>query len=179
MSIDPWQLYQTVFQDLLQRFRQELGTHKKFRFKNPLVSLDASVIDLCATLYDWAKFRRAKGGIKLHLLLDHDGYLPKYAVIEAAKKPELKVARQLRLEAGTIVVFLGSEEHPDTALGTPREAKARSEGLAAYINKRFWVLNGVDVRVVELPGQDTKRWPRGAKWTTSTSEGSWVGVAPT
>jgi len=94
-----------VFQDLLQRFRQELGTHKKFRFKNPLVSLDASVIDLCATLYDWAKFRRAKGGIKLHLLLDHDGYLPKYAVIEAAKKPELKVARQLRLEAGTIVVF--------------------------------------------------------------------------
>ena len=101
----PWQLYQTVFQDLLQRFRQELGTHKKFRFKNPLVSLDASVIDLCATLYDWAKFRRAKGGIKLHLLLDHDGYLPKYAVIEAAKKPELKVARQLRLEAGTIVVF--------------------------------------------------------------------------
>jgi len=98
----PWQLYQTVFQDLLQRFRQELGTHKKFRFKNPLVSLDASVIDLCATLYDWAKFRRAKGGIKLHLLLDHDGYLPKYAVIEAAKKPELKVARQLRLEAGTI-----------------------------------------------------------------------------
>jgi hypothetical protein len=101
----PWQLYQTVFQDLLQRCRQEIGTHKKFRFKNPLVSLDASVIDLCATLYDWAKFRRTKGGIKLHLLLDHDGYLPQYAVIEPAKKPEIKVARQLRLEPGTIVVF--------------------------------------------------------------------------
>jgi hypothetical protein len=101
----PWQLYQTVFQDLLQRCRQEIGTHKKFRFKNPLVSLDASVIDLCATLYDWAKFRRTKGGIKLHLLLDHDGYLPKYAVIEPAKQPEIKVARQFRFEAGTIVVL--------------------------------------------------------------------------
>jgi hypothetical protein len=101
----PWQLYQSVFLDLFQRIRQETGPHKKFRFKNPLVSLDASVIDLCATLYDWAKFRRSKGGVKLHLLLDHDGYLPKYAVIEPAKKPEVKVARQFRFEAGTIVVY--------------------------------------------------------------------------
>jgi hypothetical protein len=101
----PWQLYQTVFQDLYQRIHREFGPHKKFRFKNPLMSLDASVIDLCATLYDWAKFRRSKGGVKLHLLLDHDGYLPKYAVIEAAKKPEVKVARKFRFQAGTIVVF--------------------------------------------------------------------------
>lgn len=101
----PWELYRTVFQDLYQRIHQELGPRKKFRFKNPLVSLDASVIDLCATLYDWAKYRRRKGGVKLHLLLDHDGYLPKYAVIEAAKKPEVKVARQFRFETGTMVVF--------------------------------------------------------------------------
>jgi hypothetical protein len=101
----PWELYRTVFQDLYQRIHQELGPRKKFRFKNPLVSLDASVIDLCATLYDWAKYRRRKGGVKLHLLLDHDGYLPKYAVIEAAKKPEVKVARLFRFETGTMVVF--------------------------------------------------------------------------
>src|SRR6516162_6478005 len=44
---------------------------RKFRFKNKLLSLDATVIDLCASLYDWAKFRRTKGAIKLHLLLDH------------------------------------------------------------------------------------------------------------
>ena len=50
-------------------------------FKNKLLSLDGSVIDLSATMYDWAKFRQTKGGVKLHLLLDHDGYLPKYAVI--------------------------------------------------------------------------------------------------
>jgi len=100
----PWQLYQTVFAHLLQRCQQVVGPRKKFRFKNPLVSLDGSVIDLCASLYDWAKFRRTKGGIKLHLLLDHDGYLPKYAVIEPAKKPEIKVARQLSWAPGTIVV---------------------------------------------------------------------------
>ncbi len=70
-----------------------------------LLSLDATVIDLCASLYDWAKFRRTKGAIKLHLLLDHDGYLPRFAVITEGKTHELKVARKLRWEPGTIVVF--------------------------------------------------------------------------
>lgn len=101
----PWQLYQTVFEQLLEKCQAEVRGGKKFRFKNKLLSLDGSVIDLSVTMYDWAKFRRTKGGVKLHLLLDHDGYLPKYAVIEPAKKAEIKVARKLPLEAGTIVVF--------------------------------------------------------------------------
>jgi hypothetical protein len=49
---------------------------QKFRFKNKLLSLDATVIALCASLFDWAQFRRSKGAVKLHLLLDHDGHLP-------------------------------------------------------------------------------------------------------
>jgi hypothetical protein len=101
----PWQLYETVFKQLLSKCQGEVRGSKKFRFKNKLLSLDGSVIDLSASMYDWAEFRRTKGGVKLHLLLDHDGYLPKYAVIEPAKKPEIQVARMLRLEPGTIVVF--------------------------------------------------------------------------
>jgi hypothetical protein len=101
----PWQLYQTVFEQLLQKCQGEVRGAKKFRFKNKLLSLDGSVIELSVKMFDWAKFRRTKGGVKLHLLLDHDGYLPKYAVIEPAKKAEIKVARKLPLEPGTIVVF--------------------------------------------------------------------------
>jgi hypothetical protein len=101
----PWQLYQTVFEQLLQKCQQAVGRNQKFRFKNKLLSLDGSVIDLCAAIFDWAHFRRSKGGVKLHLLLDHDGYLPKYAVLEPAKKVEVHVARTMKLEAGTIVVF--------------------------------------------------------------------------
>jgi hypothetical protein len=101
----PWQLYQTVFEQLLEKCQGEVRGGKKFRFKNKLLSLDGSVIDLSATMYDWAQFRRTKGGVKLHLLLDHDGYLPKYAVIEPAIKAEIKIARKLVLEPGTIVVF--------------------------------------------------------------------------
>jgi hypothetical protein len=69
------------------------------------MSLDASVIDLCATMFDWAKFRLTKGAVKLHLLLDHDGYLPSFAVITEGKKHEVRVARQMRFTPGTILVF--------------------------------------------------------------------------
>src|SRR5713101_2418829 len=101
----PWQLYRAVFQELLGRCQGLAHGRKKFRFKNKLVSLDSSVIDLSATLFDWAKFRRTKGAVKLHLLLDHDGYLPSVAVITEGKRHDIRVARQLRFEAGTIVVI--------------------------------------------------------------------------
>jgi hypothetical protein len=68
----PWQIYEDVFASVLQRCQSLAATKKrKFRFKNPLRSLDASVIDLCLKTFDWAHFRRAKGAIKLHLQLDH------------------------------------------------------------------------------------------------------------
>jgi hypothetical protein len=56
-------------------------------------------------MFDWAKFRLTKGAVKLHLLLDHDGYLPSYAVITEGKKHEVRVARQMRFAPGTILVF--------------------------------------------------------------------------
>ena len=106
----PWQLQRTVFEQLLVKCQTLAATQpgtrkKKFRFKNPLLSLDATVIDLCATMFDWAKFRLTKGAVKLHLLLDHDGYLPSYAVITEGKKHEVRVARQMQFARGAILVF--------------------------------------------------------------------------
>jgi hypothetical protein len=101
----PWQLYRAVFDELLARCQPLAKGRKKFRFKNKLVSLDSTVIDLCATLFDWAKFRRTKGAIKLHLLLDHDGYLPSVAVVTEGRTHDVKIARTLRLDPGTILVM--------------------------------------------------------------------------
>jgi len=56
-------------------------------------------------MFDWAKYRRTKGAIKLHLLLDHNGYLPSFAVVTEGKHSEVAVARGLRLEPGTILVI--------------------------------------------------------------------------
>jgi IS4 transposase len=104
----PWQLYQTVFEQTLgkcQELVRSQGGRKKFRFKNKLLSLDGSIIDLSVSMFDWAKFRRTKGAIKLHLLLDHDGYLPSFAVVTEGNRSEIKVARTLRFESGTILAI--------------------------------------------------------------------------
>ena len=72
----PWQLFQDLFYETLHWCQQAApGKIRKFRFKNKLLSLDSSTISLCLSLFAWAKFRRTKGAVKLHLLLDHDGYL--------------------------------------------------------------------------------------------------------
>jgi hypothetical protein len=104
----PWQLYQSVFEQTLfkcQELVRSQGGRQKFRFKNKLMSLDGSVIDLSVSMFDWAKFRRTKGAMKLHLLLDHDGYLPSFAVVTEGKTGEIKVARTLRFAPGTILAI--------------------------------------------------------------------------
>ena len=103
-----WQLYETVFHQLLADCRKRLGVAKagsKLGLPGKLLSLDATVIDLCAAVFDWAHFRTTKGAVKLHMLLDHDGYLPCYAVITEGKVHEIQIARKLRFQSGTMLVF--------------------------------------------------------------------------
>ena len=99
----PWQLYEKVFYQLLDKCRAIAPGKRKFRFKNKLFSLDASVIDLCASLFDWATFRQTKGAVKLHLLLDHDGYLPVFAHITEGSVHEITIAKNLSFPKGSIV----------------------------------------------------------------------------
>ena len=102
----PWQLYETVFYQLLDQATALAAQQKRrFRFKNPLFSIDSSTIDLCLSLYDWARFRRTKGAVKLHLMLNHQGYLPNWALITDGKVHDVTVAKTLDFEPGTIVVM--------------------------------------------------------------------------
>lgn len=100
----PWQLFEKVFHGLFEIVAAKVVGKKKFRFKNKLVSLDSTVIDLCLSLYDWAKFRRTKGAVKLHLVLDHDGYLPCFGIVTDGKVADVKAAHQMHFAPGTIVV---------------------------------------------------------------------------
>ena len=99
----PAEFYQAFFEKTYQRCAAIAPGKKKFRFKNKLYSLDASTIDLCLSVFPWARFRSAKGGIKLHAVLDHDGHLPCFASITDAKTSDLSFARTLTLPAGSVV----------------------------------------------------------------------------
>jgi len=100
----PWPLFERLFYDQLA-LAQSVAPKKKLRFKNKLLSLDATVVDLCLSLFDWARFRQTKGAIKLHLLLDHDGYLPVFAHLSEGNVHELRVVKSLSLPKGSIVVM--------------------------------------------------------------------------
>ena len=102
----PAALFEDLFWTALGRFRQQQvlgGRHHKFRFKNKLLSLDSTTISLCLTLFPWAQFRRAKGGVKAHVLLDHDDYLPAYVLLTEARRSDVKLADSFALNPGSIV----------------------------------------------------------------------------
>ena len=100
-----WRLYEAVFYQLLEKVRMIAPAKKKFRFRNKLFSLDATLIELCVSLFDWATYRQTKGAVKLHLLLDHDGYFPVFAQVTDGRTHEVKIAQNLTFPKGSIIVM--------------------------------------------------------------------------
>lgn len=100
----PYTLYEELFNKLLARCQSKVPGHT-FRFKNALYSLDASTVDLCLETFPWADFRATKGGIKLHVGLNHDGFLPEFVRITEAKKHEVLIGRAIHFPKGSIVAM--------------------------------------------------------------------------
>lgn len=97
-------IFESLFNAMLSKTLDKTRSHK-LKFKNPLYSVDATVIDLCLSLYDWAHFRKKKGGIKLHVKLDHKGYIPSFIKVTTAKKHEVNVLKEMKFNKGDVVVF--------------------------------------------------------------------------
>jgi putative transposase len=100
----PYALYEALFGKLLSRCQGKAPGHD-FRFKNPLYSLDATTIDLCLSVFPWADFRTTKGAIKLHVGLNHAGYLPEFVTVTDGKTHDVTVGRALRIPRGSIVAI--------------------------------------------------------------------------
>jgi hypothetical protein len=97
-----------LFEDLFYRMLSKcaaIAPRHKFRFKNPLYSIDASLIRLCLSLFDWAKFRKTKGAVKLHVKFNHAGYIPNFALLTTGKVHDSKIAPKIPLESGDVAVM--------------------------------------------------------------------------
>jgi len=99
----PHTLYESLFGKLLARCQGAVPGHD-FRFKNPLYSLDATTIDLCLSVFPWAEFRSRKGAIKLHVGLNHAGYLPEFVTVTDGKTHDITAGREMNFPKGSIVV---------------------------------------------------------------------------
>jgi hypothetical protein len=100
----PYALYEALFGKLLTRCQGVAPDHN-FKFNHPLYSLDASTIDLCLSAFPWADFRTTKGAIKLHVGLNHAGYLPEFVTITEGKKHDVTVGRMLNFPKGSMVAI--------------------------------------------------------------------------
>ena len=100
----PYALYEALFGKLLSRCQGMTPGHN-FRFKNPLYSLDASTIDLCLSVFPWADFRTTKGAIKLHVGLNHAGYLPEFVTVTDGKTSDIEAGRALEFPKGSMVAI--------------------------------------------------------------------------
>lgn len=100
----PAEFFQALFGKLYQRCAAIAPGHK-FRFKAKLFSFDSSVVKLCLSAFPWADFRAKRGGVKLHVVLDHDGYLPAFVRVTKARLHDSKMVKMLKLPKGSIAVF--------------------------------------------------------------------------
>jgi len=87
-----YQIYEQLFYGLLDRSHRQIEG-RRFRFKNKLYSLDSTTIDLCLSLFDWARFRTTKGAIKMHCLYSHQLKVPDQIIITDGKKSDIRVAK--------------------------------------------------------------------------------------
>ena len=100
----PHSLYEALFGKLLQRC-QTMAPGHDFRFRNPLYSLDGTVIDLCLSVFPWADFHHSKGAIKLHVGLNHAGYLPEFVTVTEGNIYEIGVGKMMEFPKGSIIAI--------------------------------------------------------------------------
>ncbi len=129
----PWELYEALFGRLLSRCQASSPGHG-FRFKNKLHSLDATVIDLCLPMFSWAKFRRAKGALKVHVGMDHEGRLPTFVTVTEGRTSDIEVARTLRLLGFARTRRGLAPAHGATAdAGLPQGGRRGAAGPAQFV----------------------------------------------
>ncbi len=100
-----WELFRDYYYKLLHTLGQQAYQKRvKFKIKSKIFLLDSTTISLCLSLFDWAKYKTAKGAVKMHTLLDYDGHLPAYVNITNGKTADNKGAYDIPLLKGSVVV---------------------------------------------------------------------------
>ena len=100
-----WELFRAYYYQLLGSLGQQAGFRQvKFKIKTKIFLLDSTTISLCLSIFDWAKYKVAKGAVKMHTLLDFDSNLPAYVNITDGKTADNKGAYAIPLLKGSVIV---------------------------------------------------------------------------
>jgi len=100
----PYQIYQDLFYRLLSQ-TQKIAPKHKIKLKRKLYILDTTTIDLCLTLFPWARFRRTKSAIRIHTLMQADGSLPVFLNVTDGKVHETQAVKSMPIPKGSYLAF--------------------------------------------------------------------------
>jgi hypothetical protein len=105
-AVRDWRIYADFAQVLIAQARQ-LYAHEDFgvELEQTVYALDSTTIDLCLALFPWAKFRRRKGAVKLHTLLDLHGPIPTVVWVTSGRVHDVNILDELFIETGAIYVM--------------------------------------------------------------------------
>ena len=166
-----WMLFQNYYYKLLENLSAEAGFKQiKFKIKSKIYLLDSTTISLCLSLFDWAKYRTAKGAVKLHTLLDYDGNLPAYINITEGKTGDNKGAYDIPLVKNSVIV--ADRYYFDTAMLNKWDSNDVYFVIRMKGNIQYTTLKELDLpddrhehilkdEIVELCGINTrKKYPK-------------------
>ena len=106
LNLRDWRIYHALAMRLIQRARSLYAKDSlNIDLDATVYALDATTIDLCLSLFDWAPFRTAKAAVKMHTLLDLRGSIPAFIHISDGKMHEVNVLDILAVEAGAFYVM--------------------------------------------------------------------------
>lgn len=103
-----WRIFRDLFGEILLRCRDVTPAQNKFAFDNPLYALDSTTVSLCLSVFNWAKYRKTKGALKLHALLNVRTAIPEIIVMSPGKTADITAGKRMilaTLEKGSILVF--------------------------------------------------------------------------
>lgn len=102
-----YKIFMDLYFKLLERYEPSLQRRRKYarRIRRQIFIMDASIIPLCLSLFDWAKYRTTKGALKLHAVLDYNTGLPNYAIMTDGKTHDVSAAKDTYFPSGSVLVI--------------------------------------------------------------------------
>ncbi|MGO3307399.1 IS4 family transposase [Sphingobacterium sp. JB170] len=163
----------SLFRDLYYRLLDDLWqkqTHRRSelrQLKRQVFLMDATVIPLCLSVFDWARFRSAKGAVKLHTILNYEGCMPSFVHITDGKTHEATVAKTISFPKGCVVVV--DRGYVDYAWMNVLDSNecffvTRSKSNMKYTVVRSWKSEElreagiIEDQIIELDGTSASRY---------------------
>jgi hypothetical protein len=146
----PWEIFQDIYMQHYAKYSKELRLPRKKlnNIKKKILIIDSSMVTLCASIFDWAPYYQAKGGIKLHTILNYHTFLPEIIVVGSGKTGDNTTAREINIPNPKNALIVGDKAYSDTRLLKHWDDNGVMFVVRAKSPKH---IKSIPVREIELP----------------------------